>query len=360
MPDTQAQQSRGAKLQSCTYKPDAERLCYATDELPGFARKGNGGRFVYVDPHGRRVTDPRLLQRFQKLVIPPAWTDVWICATPLGHIQATGRDARGRKQYIYNPHWIELRSTTKFERLLPFGMALPGIRESVEAHLRKRTFSRDAVLAFAVRLMEETLIRVGSTRYERQNQSFGLTTLQHYHVNISGSLIHLEFKGKRGKEWAVDLRDRSLARLARKYQELPGQRLLQYRDRQGRTHSIESADVNRYLRRVSGDDFTAKDFRTWAGTVTAAAELYALGGASSQSEGRKKIVSALRTTGKRLGNTPSVCRKYYIHPAVIDAFWDRRLFALIGESGDDAGSETRLKREERAILRLLSDDSRYT
>jgi DNA topoisomerase I len=343
------------RLKSCEVNASgAGVLCYATDELPGYKRERHRRSFLYFDAGGRRIVDPLLLERFQALAIPPAWTDVWICPTPDGHLQATGRDVRGRKQYIYNLLWKDMRSLTKFERMLPFGSALPVIRGRIEDDLHQKPLSREAVLAFAVRLLEETLVRIGNREYARQNQSFGLTTLRHYHVSISGTLIHLEFKGKGGKEWQVDLRDRALARLARKYQELPGQQLLQYKDQAGRLQMIESADVNSYLRRISGEDFTAKDFRTWGATVNAAVELYHMGRPGSETEGKRKIAQAIKKTGRKLGNTPSICRKYYIHPKVIDAFWDESLFRLMAAADDAGASEQKLTSEERAVLELLS------
>ncbi len=345
------------RLESCEARTDGTTatLCYASDEGVGYRRVPRGDGFAYFDPQGVEVRDAILLARFSELVIPPAWRDVWISEKAEGHIQATGRDARGRKQYIYHTRWEEARSITKFERMVPFGAVLPVIRKGVDAQLSRDPVSRDTMLAFAVRLLDETLIRVGNREYARQNDSYGLTTLRSYHVHVAGNLLQLKFRGKRGKEWELQLSNPRLARLARRYQELPGQHLLEYQDESGRMRVIDSGDVNEYLRRMTGDDFTAKDFRTWGGTVKAASELYLMGPGASETDAKKKVLQAVKRTASKLGNTPSTCRKYYIHPRIIEAFHDETLFRVMGGLDDGgAGVPSELRKEERAVLHLLT------
>ncbi len=346
------------ELQACAITETAAALCYADVASPGYTRLRTDAGFVFLDAANAIITDPVLLQRFARLTIPPAWTDVWICAKAEGHIQATGRDARGRKQYIYHSTWEEARSVTKFERLVAFADALPSVRQRVGSQLNADPFAHDTMLAFAVRLLDETLVRVGNREYMRDNQSFGLTTLRHFHVNVSGAVIQLKFRGKGGKEWESNIADRRLARLARQYQELPGQELLQYQDEKGRSRAVDSSDVNAYLRQISGSEFTAKDFRTWGGTVNAAVELNRLGPAGSEKEARKKIVQAVRRTAAKLGNTPATCRKYYIHPRVVDAFADRTLFRAMMSVREQAGGDgQRLRPEERGVVALLKEEA---
>ena len=253
-------------------------------------------------------------------MIPPAWTDVWICPDPRGHLQATGRDARGRKQYRYHPRWREVRDEVKYGRLITFAQALPRIRARVAAHLRRQNLPREKVLAAVVQLLEKTLIRVGNEEYARQNKSFGLTTMRDQHARVTGSAVRFEFRGKSGIQHAIDLRDRRLARIVKSLRDLPGYELFQYIDADGRRQMIDSADVNAYLRDISGQDFTAKDFRTWAGTVLAAKALAAIGRFKSQAEAKRNVVRAIDEVAKRLGNTKAVSRKCYIHPAVLDAY----------------------------------------
>lgn len=344
-------------LQACDVTERGETpLCYAAVTIPGYTRIRHDAGFAYVDASGGIVTDPVLMERFARLAIPPAWSDVWICARAEGHIQATGRDARGRKQYIYHPLWEEARSATKFERVVYFADALPSIRQQVASQLYGDPFSRETMLAFAVRLLDETLVRVGNREYVRDNQSFGLTTLRRYHLQVSGNMIQFRFRAKGGKEWESNVSDRKLARLARQYQELPGQELLRYQDRKGRSRVIDSGEVNEYLRQIGGSDFTAKDFRTWGGTVNAAVELHLLGPAGTEREYKKNILQAVRRTAAKLGNTPAVCRRYYIHPRVVDAYRDRSLFpamgSVTGQPGDDRQG---LRAEERGVITLLKE-----
>jgi DNA topoisomerase-1 len=297
-------------------------LTYVTEGRPGIARRRAGKFFTYVDAHGRRVRDAETLGRIRSLAIPPAWTDVWICAAPHGHIQAIGRDARGRKQYRYHPRWRAVRDEAKYARMLAFAETLPSIRARVEKDLALPGLPRDKVLATVVRLLESTLIRVGNAEYARQNGSFGLTTMRDRHVAVSGSTLRFRFRGKSGKEHEVDVRDPRLARVVRRCQELPGQELFQYVDDEGRRQVIDSADVNGYLREITGADFTAKDFRTWAGTVLAALALSEVAAFTSKRQAQRNILRAVESVARRLGNTPTICRKCYVHPAVLDAYLD--------------------------------------
>jgi DNA topoisomerase-1 len=298
-------------------------LRYVCDQrTPGIRRIGRHNRFRYVDVHGRTVSDRAELQRIKALVIPPAWTDVWICRDPRGHLQATGRDARGRKQYRYHSRWREVRDEVKYGRLVTFARTLPRIRRRTCADLRRRGLPKAKVLAAVVQLLEKTLIRVGNEEYARENRSIGLTTMRDQHTRINGSSVRFEFRGKSGVQHAVDLRDARLARIVRACRDLPGYELFQYVDEEGRREVIDSADVNAYVREISGDDFTAKDFRTWAGTVLAAGALSELAPFSSTAQARRNVVRAVEAVAKRLGNTKAVCRKSYIHPAIFDAYLD--------------------------------------
>jgi DNA topoisomerase-1 len=297
-------------------------LTYVTEGRPGLARRRAGRAFIYLDTDGRRVRDRTTLARIRALAIPPAWRTVWICASPSGHIQAVGRDARGRKQYRYHPRWRETRDETKYARMLTFARALPRIRARVRADLARSGLPRERVLAAVVRLLETTLIRVGNEEYVRVNGSFGLTTLRGRHVAVRGATLRFHFRGKGGKEHAVDVRDPRLARIVRRCQDLPGQELFQYVDDQGRRQSIDAADVNAYLREIAGEEFTAKDFRTWAGTVLAALALAQVPSFTSARQARRNITRAVESVAARLGNTPAISRRCYVHPAVIEAYLD--------------------------------------
>jgi DNA topoisomerase I len=295
-------------------------LRYTSDEQPGIRRQRKGRGFTYVDRDGVPIRDKGELGRMRRLVIPPAWIDVWISPSPLGHIQATGRDARGRKQYRYHERWREVRDEAKYGRLSDFAKALPRIRARVDADLARPGVSRERVLATAVRILDQTFIRVGNAEYARENGSFGLTTLRSKHVEVVGSRILFRFRGKSGKEHEVDVRDRRLARVVARLQQLPGQDLFRYLDADGEARAIESEDVNAYLREISGEDLSAKDFRTWAGTVLAARALAELGPARNERVARKRIVQAVDVVAARLGNTRAVCRKCYVHPLILDAY----------------------------------------
>jgi DNA topoisomerase-1 len=316
----------------------AEGLRYTTDHDPGIRRVRRGGGFAYVGPDGRAIADRDVLARIRSLVIPPAYKDVWICPHENGHLQATGRDARGRKQYRYHPRWRTQRDATKFERMLEFGRVLPRIRRRVARDLRQPGLPREKVIATIVRLLEGTLVRVGNEEYVRHNGSFGLTTLRNRHAEVKGGIVQLEFRGKRGVMHRVALEDRAVARIVSHCLDIPGQELFQYIDEGGERRRIDSADVNDYLREASGGPFTAKDFRTWFATVHAV-ELLCSRTSTTEREARRLIVETVATVSQRLGNTPAICRKCYIHPAVFTAFSEGTL------SGTKGMSPPRLLRE---------------
>jgi DNA topoisomerase-1 len=331
----------------------AAGLRYVSDADPGIRRKRSGETFKYLGSDGDPVTDEETLQRIKSLVIPPAWNDVWICAMPRGHLQATGRDARGRKQYRYHPRWRAVRDAVKYDRMLEFAELLPRIRERTDADLQLPGLPREKVLAAVVRLLEETRIRVGNEEYRKENGSFGLTTLRNRHVEVIGSRVTFEFRGKSGKQHRVRITSLRLARIIKRCQELPGQELFRFRDEDGKVKGIESEDVNDYLREITGEDFTAKDFRTWAGTVLAA-RFFRETEPSDEEETRqtkKVVVRTIARVAAELGNTPAVCRKCYIHPAVITAYLDGSLGPVEQDSEADPYG---LSAEEMALLSLLS------
>jgi DNA topoisomerase-1 len=314
--------------------------------------------FAYKDEKGHRVRDARVLARIRSLAIPPAWQSVWICADSRGHVQATGRDARGRKQYRYHPRWREERDSTKYDRMTEFGEALAGLRRRVEADLALPGLPRPKVLAAVVKLLETTFIRVGNEEYARTNGSFGLTTLKDRHVDVGASRVSFHFRGKSGVFHRVDVRDPRLARIVRRCRDLPGQELFQYLGDDGRQARIGSADVNTYIRECTGRDFTAKDFRTWAGTVMAALALCAEAAPTLHADKRARptnraVVAAIRQVAERLGNTPAVCRKSYVHPHVIAAYFDGSLPGALGRPRSVRPVHAGLRPEEKAVLRLL-------
>jgi len=325
-------------------------LRYVSDAGPGITRVRAGKGFVYRDPRGRVIREARTLARIRSLVIPPAWTGVWICPSPHGHIQATGRDARGRKQYRYHPRWTAVRDGAKYDRLEAFGRALPALRRSVQRDLQAPPLSRQRVLATVVRLLETTCIRIGNEEYARSNGSYGLTTLRDRHVEIRGSTLRFRFRGKSGIFQTIDLEDRRLAQTVKGCQDLPGQVLFQYVDECGKPMKVGSSDVNRYVRDVTGRAFTAKDFRTWAGTVHAACELKGITLADSQTARKRQVVAAIDAVAARLGNTRAVCRRCYIHPAVVDTFLDGR---AIDEAARPRATVKGLNANETAVLMLL-------
>lgn len=325
-------------------------LRYVTDSAPGITRKRAGRGWQYEAPDGTPVRDREVLARIRSLVIPPAWTQVWICPSANGHIQATGMDDRGRKQYRYHPKWRKVRDEDKYGRMLDFGKALPQIRAQVERDMSLPGLPRPKVLATVVRLLETTLIRVGNEEYARTNKSFGLTTLRNRHVKVDGSQLRFKFKGKSGKTHSISVRDRRLARIVRRCQELPGQELFEYVDDDGARHLIDSSDVNEYLQEISGDNFTAKDFRTWAGTTLAASALREMEPADTLTARKHNVVEAIKQVAGRLGNTPAICRKCYIHPHIMEAYLDGTLAEGLKGSSNGLG----LPSEEAAVLRLLS------
>ena len=334
----------------------AAGLRYTTDAKPGIARVQHGEGFRYIHADGSPVTDDDTLARIKSLVIPPAWTEVWICAQPNGHLQCTGRDARGRKQSRYHPHWREVRDETKYERMLLFGDALPRIREHVEADLALHGLPREKVLATIVRLIETTFIRVGNEEYARTNKSYGLTTMRTRHVDVHGATITFDFQGKSGVHHTIDLQNKRLARIIKKIQDLPGHELFQYIDHDGNRHQVHSDDVNQYLHDITGEHFTAKDFRTWAGTVLAAMLLREFEPYTTQSQAKKNVVEAIKAVSHRLGNTPSVCRKCYVHPAVLEGYFSGAMLgAMQAEVTEEVDKQLHaLRAEELSLLQMLT------
>ena len=330
-------------------------LRYVSDETTeGIRRIGRQNRFRYVSPAGRTIADRAELQRIRALAIPPAWTAVWICPNPLGHLQATGRDVRRRKQYRYHPRWRIVRDEVKYGRMIAFAHALTRIRARVDADLKRTGLPRNKVLAAVVQLLEKTLIRVGNEEYARENNSFGLTTMRDEHAKVAGASVRFAFRGKSGIEHAVDLHDRRLARIVKACRDLPGYELFQYVDADGERQVIDSADVNDYLREISGEDFTAKEFRTWAGTVLAATALAGLRAFTSNAEAKRNVVRAVESVAKRLGNTRTVCRKCYIHPAIFDAYLDGATIRTVrARAARLARSGRALSDEEAAVLGIL-------
>lgn len=330
-------------------------LRYFSDQTPGLRRKRVGKGFAYYTPQGELLKDQETLRRIRALAIPPAWTDVWICPQANGHLQATGRDSKGRKQYRYHVRWRSTRDENKYERLLDFGQLLPLIRKKTGQDLALPGLPRQKVLATVVRLLETTLIRVGNEEYARSNNSFGLTTMRDKHVKVNGSKIHFRFRGKSGIKHDIDLTDKQLARTVKQCRDLPGQELFQYLDENGEPQSISSTEVNDYLREITDNDFTAKDFRTWAGTVLATLALQEFNTFTSVTQAKRHVVRAIENVAARLGNTPSVCRKCYIHPAIIETYLEGNLLETLQQRAEQELSRKlhRLQPEEAAVLALL-------
>ena len=330
-------------------------LRYVSDTGPGLGRKRRGKGFSYLDTNGEVVKDKALRKRLEALAIPPAWTDVWISPVANSHIQATGRDERGRKQYRYHPQWREVRDSAKFEHMLAFGKQLPRIRRRVARDLKLPGLPKDKVLAAVVKLLETTLIRVGNATYAKENGSYGLTTIRKKHVDVSGAEVAFEFVGKSGKEWEVALRDPQIARIVKRCEELPGYELFKYIGDDGLRHDLGSEDVNDYLKRISGEDISAKDFRTWAGTVQATFTLTGLEGFETEAQATKNVVATIKEVAKKLGNTPAVCRKSYVHPDVITCYLDGSLteLAAVGEAVEASAAPRGLHLEEVAVLKFL-------
>jgi len=330
-------------------------LRYVDDRMAGVRRKRIGKAFTYIAADGKPLRNLEEIRRIKSLVIPPAWTDVWICPISNGHIQATARDGKGRKQYRYHPRWRMVRDETKFDRMLAFAQVLPKIRSRAEKDLKRPGLPREKILATVVRLLETTLIRVGNEEYARNNESFGLTTMRDRHVEVNGSTLRFEFRGKSGVEHIVDFTDRRLARVVKRSQDLPGEEVFQYLDENGERHSIESSDVNNYLREIAGDDFTAKDFRTWAGTVLAAKALQEFEAWDSKAQAKRNIVRAIESVAKRLGNTRAVCKKCYIHPVVLNTYLDGSLLHILRRTIENEMKQSlsELSPEEAAVLAFL-------
>jgi len=329
-------------------------LHYTMDSRPGYRRVKHGSTFRYLDAQGRTIRDRVQLDRIRALVIPPAWKDVWICSDPRGHLQAIGRDARGRKQYRYHAKWRQVRDETKYHRLVGFAEALPAIRARTVRDLRSPSLTRNKVLAAVVQLLEKTLIRVGNDEYARENQSFGLTTLRDSHVAVNGGRVRFTFRGKSGVEHDIHLDDRRLARTIKACRDIPGYDLFQYVDEDGERHAVGSSDVNAYLKEICGEDYTSKDFRTWAGTVLAAQMLQELSTFQSDAQAKRNIVRAVESVASRLGNTKAVCRKCYIHPAILEAYMDGSMLRAMAVRARRANRKTGdLTDAESAVLALL-------
>jgi DNA topoisomerase-1 len=332
-------------------------LRYVSQPNSGIHRRRQGNGFAFVTERGQRIRDPRTLGRIKALAVPPAWTDVWISPRATDHLQATGRDAKGRKQYRYHPRWNETRSANKYDRLIDFAKALPRIRRRVKRDLRRRGLPREKVLAAVVNLLETSLIRVGNEEYARTNHSFGLTTMRDRHAEIRGATIHFRFRGKSGVQGDLELQSPKLAKIVKRCQELPGQQLFQYRDPNGVVHDIDSGDVNDYLRQISGLDASAKDFRTWAGTALAAQALEEFEAFDSNARAKRNIVQAIERVAARLGNTTAVCRKCYVHPAILEAYLDRSLLKVLQRRTEKALRRQlkSLSPEEAAVLAFLEE-----
>ncbi len=329
-------------------------LRYLADDAPGIRRMVAGRGFAYRDPAGRTVRDADERRRIRSLAIPPAWTDVWISPDPEGHVQATGRDARGRKQYRYHPEFLRVRDETKYHHILEFARILPRIRRAVDADMGRRGLPFEKVVATVVHLLDSTLIRVGNADYARQNRSFGLTTLRDRHVAIDGGTLRFAFRGKSGKDWKIKLNDRRVARIVKACQDIPGQHLFQYMDGDGTRRSIGSGDVNAWLRDVSGEEITAKDFRTWAGTVLAAMALHEFAEFDREITAKANIREAIERVARRLGNTPTICRKCYVHPEILTSYLDGALALDVASRADtELKADQHLTAEEVAVLALL-------
>lgn len=330
-------------------------LRYVSDDQPGIRRQKRGKGFRYLSSDDKVVTDSRTIDRIRKLAIPPAWSDVWISKDTRGHIQATGRDAKGRKQYRYHARFREVRDSTKYDHMLDFAVALPAIRARIDEDMRRRGLPREKVLATIIHLLESTMIRVGNADYAKQNKSYGLTTLKNRHVKVEGAELRFQFRGKSGKVWRLNFKDRRVARIVKKSQDLPGQHLFQYIDDDGLQREVTSGDINAYLKEISGREITAKDFRTWNGTVLAALALAEYEKVDSQAAAKRNIRSAIEAVAARLGNTPTICRKCYIHPEILDSYLNQSLTseALIRVEAELRGEVAKLRPEEAVVLAFL-------
>jgi DNA topoisomerase I len=330
------------------------RLRYTSDLEPGIQREVHNKTFIFKFPNGKIVRSKKILERIRKLVIPPAWTKVWICMDPNGHLQATGRDSRGRKQYRYHPKWATVRDENKFSRIVVFGRKIPSIRKRIQEHLSLPGLPREKVLATVVQLLEKSLIRVGNLEYAKTNNSYGLTTFKNKHVKINGSVLKFRFRGKGGKEYLVGIKNARIARIVKRCQEISGQQLFQYIE-DGEQKSVTSTDVNDYLRNIAGEEFSAKDFRTWAGTVQAAVELQTFEEFESDTQGKRNIVEAIKRVAHNLGNTPAICRKCYIHPYILESYSNGEMNGQLRcKPQEECDTEsTSLSPQERAVLAFL-------
>jgi DNA topoisomerase-1 len=331
-------------------------LRYVADATTGIRRVKAGNGFRYVRGRGDRVRDKSTLGRIRSLVIPPAWTDVWICPNPQGHVQATGRDARGRKQYRYHPRWREVRDESKYERLLAFSKCLPAIRRRVSRDLRRKSLERERVLATVIRLMDVAFIRVGNPEYARDNHSYGLTTMKDQHATVNGGTIRLHFRGKSGKAHDIAISDPRLARTVRRCRDIPGQELFQYYDDEGARHPITSGDVNDYLREIAGEEFSSRDFRTWAGTVMAFELLSQCRARKTERDCRGVVAGVIEQVASKLGNTVAVCRKSYVHPAVIESYVDG---SLSGGNRKEAPAIREVKRPRAGLAAIERETARF-
>ena len=333
----------------------AAGLRYVHDEMPGIRRERRGKGFSYVLPDGERLQPGAERDRIEALVIPPNWEDVWICQNPSGHLQATGRDDKGRKQYRYHPDWNKFRNLQKFDRMVPFGLTLPALREQTEAHMRQKKLSREKVIATVVQLLDRTLIRVGNAQYAQKNKSFGLTTLRDRHVDFEKGTAKFHFVGKSGVEHEIEVEDSQLAKVIKQCRDIPGYELFQYYDAEGDRQTVDSGDVNDYLKSITGEDFTAKDFRTWAGTTVATDTLNQLGDWAKETEAKKNVVEAIKAAANRLGNRPATCRKYYVHPIVPENYLAGQLIEQLSEAQKQAlaDPDTWLNDSEKTVLTIL-------
>jgi DNA topoisomerase-1 len=332
-------------------------LRYVSDDRPGYSRKANGNDFEYFDTEGKRIRDEQRLLRIKRLAVPPAWTHVWICPSPSGHLQASGRDARRRKQYRYHERWREVRDENKFARLADFAKALPQIRKRVDRDIKLPGLPREKVLAAVVRLLERTFIRIGNDEYARQNKSFGLTTIKDRHVTVRGAHLRFRFRGKSGRQHEVDVRDDQVAKIISRLQDLPGQELFQYIDENGEVRDVKSQDVNDYLREITKEDFSAKDFRTWAGTLLSALALNVQGGFETKGQAKANIKTAICAVAELLGNTPAICRRCYVHPAVVEAYLASTRIPGLSQAMQKSGNR-QLRLAEAAVLRFLRSQNR--
>ncbi len=333
----------------------AAGLRYVQDTAPGISRERRGKGFSYILPDGERLQPGVERDRIEALAIPPNWDEVWICPNPDGHLQATGRDDKGRKQYRYHPEWNKFRNLQKFDRMVPFGLTLPILREQTEAHMRQRKLSREKVIATVVQLLDRTLIRVGNAQYAQRNKSFGLTTLRDRHVDFEKGKAMFHFVGKSGVKHEVEVNDPKLAKVIKQCQDIPGYELFQYYDEDSDRQTVDSGDVNDYLKSITGEEFTAKDFRTWAGTTVATDTLNQLGDWAEETEAKKNVVAAIKAAAARLGNRPATCRKYYVHPVVPENYIAGALIAQLSEVQKQvlADPDTWLDNSEKTVLTIL-------